>query len=115
MSRTLIGTYHKTLARDEATGYTYFLFCPIKERLPQAEDGLVTCYGKILYMNPNTPLSLKGIFNGSIFTFSDFSIYGDMDTLLHYFIGNDIPASEMKILMKVSDGDLFSFCCKVHA
>ncbi|OUO25410.1 hypothetical protein B5F87_17595 [Eubacterium sp. An3] len=115
MSRTLIGTYHKTLARDEATGYTYFLFCPIKERFPQAEDGLVTCYGKILYMNPNTPLSLKGIFNGNIFTFSDFSIYGDMDTLLHYFIGNDIPASEMKILMKVSDGDLFSFCCKVHA
>lgn len=34
MSRTLIGTYHKTLARDEATGYTYFLFLPNKGKTP---------------------------------------------------------------------------------
>lgn len=111
----MVGTYHKTLARDEATGYTYFLFCPIRGRFPQAEDGLVTCYGKILYMKPNTPLSLDGEFNGNIFFFSNFSLYGDMDTLVHYFIGADIPSSEKKVLLEVSKGDLFSFCCNNHA
>ena len=38
-----------------------------------------------------------------------------MDTLVHYFIGADIPSSEKKVLLEVSKGDLFSFCCNNHA
>ena len=66
-------------------------------------------------MDPNTPLSLTGRFSGNIFNFSDFSIYGDMDTLIHYFIGTDIPVSERKVLSELSNGDLFSFCGQDHA
>ncbi len=104
----MIGTYHKTLARDEKSGFTYFLFC-VKGNLPQANDGVVTCYGKIHFVSEHIPLSLTGSFRGTMFYFSDYSPYGDTETLLHYFI-SEMPEKEKKAVCQLTGDDLFGFC-----
>lgn len=106
----MTGTYFRTVDRDDATGYTKFLFCP-KEFCMEAEDGLILCTGVTPYTDAQMPLDIQGSFNNGIYQTEHISPDFHTDSILKYLLG--ISDNERNKIRRVL-GDDFELYIKTH-
>lgn len=111
--RNILAHYYQTRFRDQKTGAAYFSVIPCKA-LPEADNGILKCKGKIKLYAKGMPIEIQGEFDErNIFCVSSdrmpINTQENVISILEY-IKKDIP-EKVKILIADScKNDLVDFC-----
>lgn len=121
---TIVGTYEKTLFRDEKSGFTIFSLHVKKDVENRSSYGNITCKGKIPIYTKGMPLELTGTWNlsnsrGPIFDLSSIKeSINDNEISISYLSTNlckGIGRATAKAIVDMYGADIFDFIQKDNA
>ena len=107
----MLGTYYKTIERNEYTGETSFLFVP-SESTDHMKNGLISCVGKIGVYAYKMPLQLEGRFAEDIFYVDkEYLPSGNKKQTVKFleYLAPDLSTSKMESIANECQGDIFAF------
>lgn len=114
---TVVGTYWKTLFRNQETGAAIFEIVP-NERIEGTVNSILTCQGHIGIYYPKTPIQISGcFFNGRFHVISDSLPYAtkeNAEQMLEYLAPSLTP-QQSKAIIDVANNDLYQFFQKDNA
>lgn len=111
--RNILAHYYQTRFRDQKTGAAYFSVIPC-ETLPEADNGILKCKGKIKLYAKGMPIEIQGEFDErNIFCVSSdqmpINTRKNVISILEY-IKKDIPEKAKTLIADSCKNDLIDFC-----
>lgn len=107
----MVGTYYKTIFRNQETGETKFYIVP-SEPCPYVKNGLLLCYGKIGIYLKNTPICIEGSYESGVYVVNKDYIpvetKENVISILEY-ISDEFTEVQKEEIASVSEGNIFAF------
>lgn len=114
---TVIGTYWKTLFRNQESGAALFEIVP-NQRMEGTVDSILTCQGYVSIYAPKMPIQLTGYYqNGRFHVKSDSLPYATREntlSMLEYLAPSLSPTQAVSIA-EAANNDLFQFAMRSDA
>ena len=114
---TVVGTYWKTLFRNQETGAAIFEIVP-NQRIDGTVNSILTCQGHIGIYFPKTPIQISGyLFYGRFHVVSDSLPYAtkeNAEQMLEY-LAPSLSPQQSKAIIEAANDDLYQFFQKDNA